>query len=315
MSFVDEQRCPIWQTPCGISTSPDGFNVRSLRAGGDYIISGSALAMLQNGYELENPQKVKLSRWIYEHNLLREIPDIGSGILKQVKDWNMPPVSMQMDYLLKFLESKTSVIGASVRFQEVSNEMLAATLLEKEGQLRYMIEQLQEMGLVDGESYTAPRITIAGYRRLEELRGIQASSDQAFVAMWLDDSMDKAWQEGFKPGIEEAGYKPLRIDRKEHNNKIDDEIVAEIRRSRFLIADFTSEPEKARGGVYYEAGFAKGLNIPVIFTCREDRLEDVHFDTRQFNHIVWVNPEDLRKKLADRISATVGDGPHRNKNE
>ena len=227
----------------------------------------------------------------------------------------MPPVSMQMDYLLKFLESKTSVIGASIRFQEVSKEMLAATLLENEGQLRYMIEQIQEMGLVNGESWTAPRITIVGYRRLEELRGIQASSDQAFVAMWFDDSMDKAWQEGFKPGIEEAGYKLLRMDRKEHNNKIDDEIIAEIRRSRFLVADFTSAPEKARGGVYYEAGFAKGLNIPVIFACQGDRLNDVHLDTRQFNHIVWENPEDLRKKLADRISATIGDGPHRNKNE
>ena len=223
-------------------------------------------------------------------------------------------MSLQVDYLLKFLESKTKVIGAPVSFGEVSDEMLAATSLEDQGQLRYMIEQIQEMGLLNGD-WGAPRITLEGYRRLEELMGIQASSDQAFVAMWFDDSMDKAWQEGFRPGIEEAGYKPLRIDRKEHNNKIDDEIIAEIKRSRFLIADFTSEPEKARGGVYYEAGFAKGLNIPVIFTCRDDRLKYVHFDTRQFNHIVWENLEGLRKKLANRISHTVGDGPHRNKNK
>lgn len=276
------------------------------------MITGSAMARFQNGYELETPQKVKLSRWIYEQNILGEVPVVDSEILKQVKNWRMSPVSMQVDYLLKFLESKTKVIGASVRFQEVSDEMLAATLLENEGQLRYMIEQIQELGFVNGE-WTAPTITLEGYRRLEELRGIQASSDQAFVAMWFDDSMNEAWQEGFKPGIEEVGYKPLRIDRKEHNNKIDDEIIAEIRRSRFLVADFTSEPEKARGGVYYEAGFAEGLKIPVIFTCRDDRLEDVHFDTRQFNHIVWENPEDLHKKLANRISHTVGDGPHRKK--
>ena len=224
----------------------------------------------------------------------------------------MSPVSLRVNYLLKFLESKTKVIGAPVSFGEVSDEMLAATLLENQGQLRYMIEQIQEMGLVNGD-WTVPTITLEGYRRLEELRGIQASSDQAFVAMWFDESMNEAWQEGFRPGIEEAGYKPLRIDGKEHNNKIDDEIIAEIKRSRFLIADFTSEPEKARGGVYYEAGFAKGLNIPVIFTCRNDRLEDVHFDTRQFNHLVWEDPKDLYKKLANRISHTVGDGPHRKK--
>ena len=89
----------------------------------------------------------------------------------------------------------------------------------------------------------------------------------------------------------------MRIDSKEHSNKIDDEIIAEIRRSRFVVADFTSEEDKPRGGVYYEAGFAMGLNIPVIWTCRADMIGNVHFDTRQFNHITWDDPEDLRVKL------------------
>ena len=119
--------------------------------------------------------------------------------------------------------------------------------------------------------------------------------------------MDEAWEKGFEPGIRDAGYKPMRIDYKEHNNKIDDQIIAEIKRSRFLVADFTSE----RGGVYFEAGFAKGIKIPVIFTCRKDLSENIHFDTRQFNHILWEKPEELRERLKDRISATIGDGPYR----
>ena len=101
----------------------------------------------------------------------------------------------------------------------------------------------------------------------------------------------------------------MRIDRKEHVNKIDDEIVAEIRRARFVVADFTHGDTGARGGVYYEAGFAHGLDIPVIFTCRKDRLDDVHFDTRQYNHIVWETPEELQDRLAKRIAAVLGDGP------
>ena len=66
-------------------------------------------------------------------------------------------------------------------------------------------------------------------------------------------------------GIEDAGYEAVRIDEKEHTNKIDDEIIAEIRRSRFVVADFTQGKDGARGGVYYEAGFAHGLGIEVIF--------------------------------------------------
>jgi nucleoside 2-deoxyribosyltransferase len=101
----------------------------------------------------------------------------------------------------------------------------------------------------------------------------------------------------------------LALDKKEHNNKIDDEIIAEILRSKFLVADFTCEKEKVRGGVYFEAGFAMGLGIPVIWTVAKESLDDVHFDTRQYNHIVWDKPETLRNLLKARIGAVIGDGP------
>jgi hypothetical protein len=54
-------------------------------------------------------------------------------------------------------------------------------------------------------------------------------------------------------GISDAGFEPLRINMKEHVNKICDEIIAEIRRSRFVVADYTGQ----RGGVYYEAGLRR----------------------------------------------------------
>ena len=57
-------------------------------------------------------------------------------------------------------------------------------------------------------------------------------------------------------GIKDAGYEAVRIDKQRHLNKIDDEIVAEIRRARFLVADFTQGETGPRGGVYYEAGFS-----------------------------------------------------------
>ncbi|MHC4124718.1 MAG: nucleoside 2-deoxyribosyltransferase, partial [Planctomycetota bacterium] len=60
-----------------------------------------------------------------------------------------------------------------------------------------------------------------------------------------------------------------------------------------------------RGGVYFEAGFAKGLGREVIFTVKEDDVEKLHFDTRQYNHIVYDSPEDLYEKLYNRICATI----------
>ena len=127
--------------------------------------------------------------------------------------------------------------------------------------------------------------------------------------MWFHKSLDKAYTDGIEPAIYDAGYKPVRIDRKEHINKIDDEIIAAIRRARFLVADFTSEPGKPRGGVYFETGFAMGLDIPVIWCCHKDLIDDIHFDTRQFNHIDWEDPADLKERLRNRIGAVIGDGP------
>ena len=127
--------------------------------------------------------------------------------------------------------------------------------------------------------------------------------------MWFHESMEEAFEKGIQPAILDTGYKPLRIDQKEHVNKIDDEIIAELRRSRFIVADFTHGKSGARGGVYYEAGFAHGLNLPVIFTCRKDAVDTLHFDTNHYSHIVWTDPEDLREKLKNRILAVIGEGP------
>ncbi|MBI5778526.1 MAG: hypothetical protein HZA49_03610 [Planctomycetes bacterium] len=154
-------------------------------------------------------------------------------------------------------------------------------------------------------------ITAKGFDRIYELDKVNPESRQGFVAMWFDSSMDNVYKNGFQKAITDAGYEPRRIDKKEFLGKIDDEIIAEIKRSRFLVADFTGQ----RGGVYFEAGFAQGLDIPVIYTCRQDCMKDAHFDTRQYKHIDWKDEADLYNQLYNRIGATIGWGPQAKKEE
>ena len=190
-------------------------------------------------------------------------------------------------------------------------ELLSHSGCKGEHDFLYLVDYLRRRGLIEhigtNNLEQACTLTVEGYARLAELDNTYAAAGRAFVAMWFDDSMIEVWEHGFEPAVSQAGYKAVRIDQTEHVNKIDDEIIAEIRRSRFVVADFTG----ARGGVYYEAGFAHGLNIPVIFSCREDVLNEVHFDTRQYNHIVWKTAEELRTKLVNRIAAVIGDGPYK----
>jgi len=161
---------------------------------------------------------------------------------------------------------------------------------------RHLLENLGLAGHPRSDSY---RLTPEGWEKVEQIKKAQIDSDQAFVAMWFSDELNEAWHQGFEPALTSTGFDPLRVDLAEHTGKIDDFIVAQIRRSGLLVADFTGN----RGGVYFEAGFAMGLGIPVIWTCRETDIDELHFDTRQYNHIVWKNSEDLKERLQNRIAA------------
>ncbi|HIJ51909.1 MAG TPA: hypothetical protein HPP66_02000 [Planctomycetes bacterium] len=144
-------------------------------------------------------------------------------------------------------------------------------------------------------------LTTKCWEMIENLQQQATDSKRVFVAMWFDSSMSDFYEKGVKLAIEKAGYIPVRIDLQEFNNKICDEIIAEIKRCKFLVSDFSGQ----RGGVYFEAGYAMGKGKAVIFTVKEDDVKDLHFDTRQYNHIVYNSPEDLCKKLYNRISATI----------
>lgn len=321
--------CPIWGTPATITpTSRDGQNVNSPRAGGSYFITRSAEVNLKRE---DDTIRVRLTSWLVEQRRLGvHRPEITITSLDDVTKARAPSVHERADNLLRYLAAETDLLGEVISFYQVSNiaragetrnELLAwtasrqisevCTLAEycrEEGWIEYPEKKVENIGPTRGDTFRELMLRPPGYARLAVLDGVNLQSQQGFVAMWFDASMNDA-DKGIELGIEDAGYKPQRMDRKNHNNKIDDEIIAEIRRSRFLVADFTQGRTGARGGVYYEAGFAHGMHIPVIFTCRKDAIKKVHFDTRQYNHITWTTPDELREQLAQRISATIGDGP------
>ena len=123
--------------------------------------------------------------------------------------------------------------------------------------------------------------------------------------MSFQEDLNDAWTNGFDPGIRMAGFRPLRIDNKDYVGGITDEIMAEIRQSRFVIADYTGQ----RNGVYFEAGFALGLGLTVIPTCRTDEVGKLHFDIKHLNTLLWNTPGELATALSKRLKAVVGAGP------
>lgn len=209
----------------------------------------------------------------------------------------------KLNKVLLYLERKSKFFGDSVRINILKDYPIVYAMIPHE--LHFFLETLGKSGDIKLEPQDPDEIivtlTMPGWIRIAEIHKIMPESDQCFVAMWFDTSLDDVYKNAIAKAIETTGYKAVRLDLVEHNEKICDRIIAEIRKSSFLVADFTGH----RGGVYFEAGFAMGLGLPVIWLCKETDIENTHFDTRQYNHVVWTSVEDLYQKLLNRIEATI----------
>ncbi|MDE2838312.1 MAG: hypothetical protein OXL97_12540 [Chloroflexota bacterium] len=209
-------------------------------------------------------------------------------------------------------------IGQTGNMNCADYNLLIASESVQSHEVRAFLGYLEDNGLIRCRhsmgGHFLCEITVDGYGRIEAI-STRVDSSQAFVAMWIDDDMKDIYESGIKSAIESAGYSPYRVDKEivqsPDTGKIDDTIIAEIRRSRLVVADFTHGENGIRGSVYYEAGFAHGLGIPVIYSCRKDQIEKLHFDTRQYYHIAWETPQELRGDLEKRILAMVGEGPNK----
>ena len=310
------QECPLWNTSEGVRATyragTSAYQVdASPRAGGAYVIP---LALVDSHIiHMNDRQKARLTSWLIDRRLQGDLqPTVTMQAIENSRNGNDLSAGDRADRLLRYIAQRSESVALRVDVTEETLDAFAWSESAIWEEIDYFLDYLTEMGWIDGSRFGHGNflgtVTVSGYSRIAEIK-INPSSTQAFVAMWFNDNMAQAYEEGLATGIRDAGFDPLRIDRKEHLNRIEDEIIAEIRRSRFVVADFTHDKSGARGGVYYEAGFAHGLGLPVVFTCHKDSLETLHFDTSHFSHIVWNEPEDLREQLRNRIRAVIGHGP------
>ena len=302
--------CPIWGdtvTRIRRRSDRDAFVVEgSPRIGGDYEISAQAM---QDVGDLAPTKKAKLTTFLIDSwQINKQRPLVTYDLVERAIFENPLPVYVRAERLLRYLVNSATWVGHVFRNHIIFGdpEALAWSESTLQQDITYFVNYLTDMGWLKPHQGGSFKITVPGYQHVAE-QSTKKDLSQCFVAMWFDPSMERPYEEGIKKAVEDCGFTPLRIDKKPDVNKIDDEIIAEIRRSRFVVADFTHDKKTGvRGGVYYEAGFAYGLALPVIYSCRKGLEKELNFDTRQYHHILWETPEDLRIQLRDRIRARVG---------
>lgn len=129
--------------------------------------------------------------------------------------------------------------------------------------------------------------------------------NSAFVMMWMDPERTELDDvvDSVRDVFRKFGINALRADDIEHEGRITDRILNEIRASEFLFADLSGE----RQNVYYEVGYAHALGKRVILFRRSGT--GIHFDLAGYNCPEYENIRDLRKKLEKRLQALTGKNP------
>ena len=124
----------------------------------------------------------------------------------------------------------------------------------------------------------------------------------AFVIMAMDQARPELVDvlEAIREVCASFGIKAHRADEIQHQDKITDVILAEIRSCEFLIADLSFE----RPNVYYEVGFAHALDKKPILYRRSGTA--LHFDLAVHNVPEYKNITELRELLRLRFEAILG---------
>ena len=192
---------------------------------------------------------------------------------------------------------------------------LAKVLCEEEG---FLDKVEPKCAIVGGRPLdkAAFVITPKGWKFLEG-ESSTSCSRSVFVAMWFAE-FTKPLREVIRKVLRDKSYNPVFVDELPTrsdltveqqrdlamNSTIDNMIIANIRRAKFVIVDLSCLPgekmtsaiykrqdgtaevrEMVCAGAYFEAGYATALEKPIIYLV--NKKQTPHFDVNHIPYITW----------------------------
>lgn len=327
--MFDNGICPV----CGNKAPSDitdrgGYYFECGRCG-EYVLTGLYDTHLIN---LDEIQRAYLSGYIRDNQSYTHRCIIDRRLFFDIlNDISHIMPAIKADKVLLTLSEISSIPGSEIEITERSVNhllLLGKSYIINNEEWIYIIQDLleKELGYIEFIKYTTVgtpkttdiKITPKGWKHLSEMRLPNQDSNSAFIAMWFNKEV-KSTRDAIKQAILDAGYEPKIVDEEPFNGDVVNQIITFINQAKFVVADLTGQ----RQGVYFEAGYAKGLNLPVIYSVRDDQIDPpkekgkpdplrVHFDLNHQNLISWNDDnleEDFKKRLTNHITATIGVGP------
>jgi hypothetical protein len=156
------------------------------------------------------------------------------------------------------------------------------------------------------ESNIFPNLEAEFSNALASVPKASYTPNTAFIMMWMDKShpeLDDV-SNTIKEVCSQFGIKAVRADDIQHQDRITDVILNQIKDSEFLIADLSGE----RPNVYYEVGFAHSQGKRPILYRKEGT--PLHFDLSVHNVPTYRNITELKDHLRKRFEALLDKKPN-----
>ncbi|MDB5223927.1 MAG: hypothetical protein JWN83_2594 [Chitinophagaceae bacterium] len=261
-------------------------------------------ALLLNGKEIPKEED---SQSIFEkHTYLLHKQDLEKFI-KNNSVLTSP--SDKLDNLFLSLSSLPKYEGEKVSINNDINkeEFYLKYYFKNKEELVFYINTLNTSKLLEFEfindTPVAFKVTYDGLLKSISMQEEGIYGNRCFVAMSFDSDDEFIFNEVIEPVCEMYNFKAIRVDRLHPGTEqtINDLIIAELKKAKFIIADFT----KNKSGVYFEAGYALGKSKQVIYTCSKEHFQNLHFDVNHFPVLIYETKEQLKEMLKNKIEAYI----------
>ena len=265
-----------------------------------------------------NKDKSKIQCYVREINdEFNEIPYLTEEKIKTILEFPNKSIKEQFDLFIKNIDLiyginklKCYFTSSSCYEEDKLKVLKIKSFIYEESIFRKIISKALEEKLIEVEKneYNENKIkriylTFDGIEYRENLLYKNQNSKKIFLAFSFKDDLNSVFKNTISDMIRNLGLNPVIVnqDTTSHDEKISDKIISEIKSSRILIADLTHHSQN----VYYEIGYAMGMGIPVILTCKKGYMKDVAFDINQYPVFEWKNENELSEKIKNRIKVLL----------
>ena len=294
------QNCPVCRFPLdGFSLESDNYKIACPRCGQFEITRTAAESIVMKKM---GPRSIaNICGFIWRNSGIA----LSASNIYSLLEIKTPSFRERAEKLLRALEKANANPGQQIVLDLESNpDWLSKAYASDDKEVAELLDYLAELGFIrKKENMRGPfhvAISPQGFVHLDTNREISPQSKQGYVVLGVSEDMRQVFNEAIAPAISGAGYEPYKLA----NPEISDEAVSAIRRSRFLLADLSSQAAP----VYYQAGLATGLGLCVLLTCKEDAAANLPIELGAYSVILW-RPDNLasfKLRLQNRIEAILG---------